>query len=99
MRGGDGKYIEKKIADKYISRDIIYRKKVGFDVPVSRWFRGDLKELLVSNVLRRDSFSRDFLDGNALETLVNDHVSGRRDNHKKLWILLNFELWRDRFLR
>lgn len=99
VRGGEGKYIEKKIAEKYISRDIIYRKKVGFDVPVSRWFRGDLKELLVSNVLRRDSFSRDFLDGNALETLVNDHVSGRRDNHKKLWILLNFELWRDRFLR
>jgi len=98
VRGSTGKYVIKKIAEKYLDRSIIYRPKVGFAVPMSKWFRGELRDLLASSILRRDSFSRDFFKGDALETLVNEHLSGRRDNHKKLWILLNFELWRDRFL-
>ena len=98
IRGSSGKHIIKKIAEKYIDRNIIYRKKVGFAVPVSRWLREDLKDLMTKNILRPDSFSREYFKAGALESLVGDHVSGRRDNHKKLWILLNFELWRDRFM-
>ena len=98
VRGSMGKYAIKKIAEKYLDRSIIYRPKVGFAVPISKWFRAELRDLLASSVLRRNSFSRDFFRGGVLETLVNDHISGRRDNHKKLWILLNFELWRDQFI-
>ena len=87
VRGSSGKHIVKKIAEKYIDRKIIYRKKVGFAVPVSRWLREDLKELMTKNILRPDSFSREYFKADALETLVNDHVSGRRDNHKKLWFI------------
>lgn len=98
VRGSSGKYIVKKIAEKYLDRDIIYRRKVGFTVPVSRWLREDLKDLMMENILRADSFSREYFMADELEKLIGDHVSGRRDNHKKLWILLNFELWRDRFI-
>ena len=98
VRRSSGKYIVKKIAEKYIDRNIIYRKKVGFAVPVSRWLREDLKDLMTENILRPDSFSREYFTADSLETLIGDHISGRRDNHKKLWILLNFELWRDRFI-
>ena len=41
VHGSTGKYIIKKIAEKYLDRDILYRKKVGFEVPVSEWFRAD----------------------------------------------------------
>ena len=98
IRGSSGKYIIKKIAEKYLDNNIIYRKKVGFAVPMGQWFRKELKELLVRNILRSDSFSREYFMPAALNSLVNDHISGRCDNHKKLWILLNLELWRDRFI-
>jgi asparagine synthase (glutamine-hydrolysing) len=99
VRGSTGKYIIKKIAEKYLDRDIIYRRKVGFSVPVTRWLREDLRELMTESILRPGSFSREYFTSGALERMVGDHLSGKRDNHKKLWILLNFELWRDRFIR
>ena len=98
VHGSTGKYIIKKIAEKYIDHDILYRPKVGFDVPVGLWFRADLKDYLVSHLVRDDSFCADFLTRKSIEKLVAEHVEGRKDHHKKLWMLLNLELWRDAFV-
>lgn len=99
IRNSSGKYIIKKIAEKYLDKNIIYRKKVGFEVPVSKWFRSGLKDFMISHLTRSDSFCLEIFDRKHIEALVNDHVEDRSDNHKKLWILLNLELWRDQFLR
>jgi asparagine synthase (glutamine-hydrolysing) len=88
----------KKIAEKYLDRNIIYRNKVGFEVPVSHWFRNEMKEYLRDNLTRKSAFSLDYFKRESIEKLIDDHVSGKKDNYKKLWILLNFELWRDRFI-
>ena len=98
VHGTTGKYIIKKIGEKYLDRDILYRKKVGFEVPVGRWFREGLKDFLVSHLTRGNSFCADYLKRTSIEQLVTEHVQGKRDHHKKLWILLNLELWRDAFI-
>ena len=98
VHGSTGKYLIKKIAEKYLDRDILYRQKVGFTVPVGRWLRADLKDFLVSHVTRSDSFCAEYLKRESIERLVAEHVEGKRDHHKKLWILLNLELWRDAFI-
>lgn len=95
IRNNSGKYIIKKIAENHVSRDIVYRRKVGFSIPVSNWLRGPLSSFLRDHLTRRDSFCGEIFTRRSLETLIEDHVAGRRDNHKKLWILLNLELWRD----
>jgi asparagine synthase (glutamine-hydrolysing) len=92
------KYLVKRIAAKYLPRDLIYREKVGFTVPIGGWLRGELRELLVSHLTRGDSFCAGFVDRAAVKRLIDEHISGARDHHKKLWILLNLELWRDAFL-
>ena len=92
------KYLVKRIAAKYIPRDIIYRKKVGFTVPIGTWFREDLRDLVVSYLTRGDSFCAGFVERSSIRRLVDEHIGGSRDNHKKLWILLNLELWRDSFI-
>jgi len=94
-----GKYIIKKIAEKYLDRGIIYRKKIGFEVPVSEWFRTDLKDLLVSHLMKDNSFCSNYIEKYKIEEMIHEHVSAKRDHHKKLWILLNLELWHDKFLR
>ncbi len=99
VRGSIGKYIIKKIAEKYLDRDILYRPKVGFAVPVGEWLRADLKDFLVSHLNRSDSFCAEYLTRKSIERLVSEHLEGKRDHHKKLWILLNLELWRDAFIK
>jgi asparagine synthase (glutamine-hydrolysing) len=99
VHGSTGKYIVKKIAEKYLDRDILYRQKVGFAVPVGEWLRADLKDFLVSHLTRSDSFCAEYLKRESIERLVSEHVEGKRDHHKKLWILLNLELWRDAFIK
>jgi len=92
------KYLVKRIAAKYLPRDLIYREKIGFTVPIAEWFRGELRDLVVSYLTRSDSFCADFVDRGAVKRLVDEHMRGSRDHHKKLWILLNLELWHDAFL-
>jgi asparagine synthase (glutamine-hydrolysing) len=98
VRGSTGKYIVKKIAEKYLDHDIIYRKKVGFAVPVGQWFRGALRGYLVDHLTRSNAFCTDYLRRDAIERLIAEHMAGVRDHHKKLWMLLNLELWRDAFI-
>lgn len=93
-----GKYIIKKIAEKYLPREIVHRKKVGFTVPIGGWLRQELKELLIDNLLQSGSFCSTYIMRKDIERLITDHIESKRDNHKKLWILLNLELWNKLFM-
>ncbi|NIO43222.1 MAG: hypothetical protein GTO41_25560, partial [Burkholderiales bacterium] len=45
VKNGHTKYLLKKVAERYVPKEVIYRKKQGFSVPVAKWFRGDLSAL------------------------------------------------------
>jgi asparagine synthase (glutamine-hydrolysing) len=94
----NGKRILKRIAEKYVPKDVIYRKKVGFEVPIGAWFRGDLKDFLVSSLTRSNSFCSNFLKQERISALIKEHTSGQLNHQKKLWMLLNLELWHDKFM-
>ena len=51
LRGAEGKYILKKALEPYLPNDILYRKKMGFAVPVAQWFRGPLRSKVRSTLL------------------------------------------------
>ena len=59
---------------------------------------GGLKDFLISHLTRSDSFCADYLKRESIEQLVSETRAGTTDHHKKLWILLNLELWRDAFI-
>jgi asparagine synthase (glutamine-hydrolysing) len=81
-----GKYILKKLAERYIPRPCIYRRKMGFDLPLARWFRTSFKELLLDHV--ESSWQYEFLDQKLLRRVVDDHMTGRNNNADKLWAFL-----------
>jgi asparagine synthase (glutamine-hydrolysing) len=98
MRGTDGKYLVKRAMEPYLPRDIIYRAKMGFGMPVAEWFRAELKEtaydvLLSSRTLERGYFSRE-----GVFALLDEHVNGGRDHAYRLWALLFLELWFREFI-
>jgi asparagine synthase (glutamine-hydrolysing) len=99
LRGLRSKFVLKRALRGILPDAILNRPKKGFGIPVAHWFRGPLKEQLLS-VLAPERIAREgFFDPGAVKRLIGDHLDGRRDNRKQLWTLFAFELWHDGYLR
>jgi asparagine synthase (glutamine-hydrolysing) len=91
IKGGESKWLLKKSMEPHLPDSIMYRPKMGFAVPLSRWFRGPLRERVRQALLGGDLARTGFFNRSYLEHLVNAHESGRRDYSAPLWTLLMFE--------
>jgi asparagine synthase (glutamine-hydrolysing) len=95
LRGLQSKYLFKRALRGLLPDRILNRPKKGFGIPVAHWFRGPLKEQMLS-VLSAERLKREgFFDPTTVASLIDDHVEGRRDNRKQLWTLFVFELWHE----
>ena len=92
---GEGKWLLKKAMEPRLPHDLLYRPKMGFTVPLARWFRGPLRERVRSSLLGERLADTGFFEGAYLRELVDRHESGARDYSASLWTLLMF----DAFLR
>ena len=92
------KYLLKRVARKWLPTEVLDRKKEGFPVPFSLWFRKEcrsfLHDLLSPALLKR----RGLFNPAYVQTLLNQHDSGTADHGQLLWGLLNVELWHRVFL-
>jgi len=91
LRGREGKYLFKKALEPVLPREILYRPKMGFAVPLAGWFRGPLKERVREGVLGGVMADSGLFDHDYLKKLVDQHQSGIRDYSASLWTLLMFE--------
>ncbi len=91
LKGQEGKYILKKALEPYLPKDVLYRPKMGFGVPLAKWFRGPLKSRLRTSLTQGELVESGLFNPAYLEQLVNQHQSGRRDHSTVLWALLMFE--------
>lgn len=91
IQGQEGKYIFKKAMEPHLPHDVLYRPKMGFSVPLARWFRGPLKQRVRDAVLGERLAATGWFDRSYLEHLVQAHQSGARDYSAPLWTLLMFE--------
>ncbi len=95
LAGGEGKLVLKKAMESKLPRDVLYRPKMGFAVPLVDWFRGPLRGD-VQRVLKGDDLAgTGWFDPETLANIADEHLSGRRDRSATIWALLMFE----RFLR
>jgi asparagine synthase (glutamine-hydrolysing) len=91
INGQESKFILKKAMEPHLQNDILYRPKMGFAVPLARWFRGPLKQRVKDAVLGRRLAETGWFNREYLEHLVIAHDSGARDYSAPLWALLMFE--------
>ena len=91
LKGQEGKHIFKKALKPYLSKDILYRKKMGFAVPLEKWFRGPLKER-VKKALEGELMSDcGLFNQQTIHSMVDQHQSGMRDHSAAIWSLLMYE--------
>ncbi|MFO7462080.1 MAG: asparagine synthase (glutamine-hydrolyzing) [Desulfatiglandales bacterium] len=98
IRNGTGKFILKKLLAKYVPVSLFERPKMGFGVPLDHWFRAELKPLLLdylsSGRLRREGL----FDERVVETKIKEHLQREANHQYRLWSLLCWEMWRERWL-
>lgn len=95
VRDGEGKYLLKKAMEPLLPREVLYRPKMGFAVPLASWFRGPLREQVRAALLGERLADTGAIDTRYVRELIEDHEAGRRDYSASIWTLLMFE----RFLR
>jgi cytosine deaminase len=83
-------YLLKRALEPYLPHDLMYRRKMGFAVPLEHWFRGPLRDKLRASVLSERMADTGYFDMAYLGRMVEDHIAGYRDHSAALWSLLMF---------
>lgn len=93
LHGSDKKHILKKAFSDMLPHDVLYRKKMGFSVPLAHWLGHELKSTCDA-VFRSDSGGlSECFDMNVVRDLWSRHLSGDFQYTQELWSMLAFELW------
>ena len=95
LRHGTGKFILKKTLEPDLPRDVLYRRKMGFRVPLAAWFRGPLHARLRSALQGGMLAECGYFEPSTLDHLIRQHAAGKRDHSAVLWSLMML----DAFLR
>jgi asparagine synthase (glutamine-hydrolysing) len=93
LSGGETKYILKKAMEGILPNEILYRKKMGFGVPLIHWFKKDLTEYARDLLLSKQSRERGLFNAKHVETVLDTHQKKGRDLSARIWALLFFEQW------
>ncbi len=96
LHNGVGKYTLKKALEPHLPHDVLYRKKMGFAVPLAEWFRGPLQPKLQDKLLSDVMINSGYFNVSELKQLIDDHRRSLKDNSAALWTLLMFSAFLER---
>jgi asparagine synthase (glutamine-hydrolysing) len=91
LRGTEGKFMLKQALEPHLPHDIMYRRKMGFSIPLAEWFRGPLKDKLDNALKSQRMADTGLFDMAFLGRMADEHARGARDYSASLWTLLMFE--------
>jgi asparagine synthase (glutamine-hydrolysing) len=99
MQNKTQKYLLRKLAEKIgVPRNVLYRPKQGFSLPLKHWLRTELRADISSILLEPRTLGRGYLRKGAVERLLDEHTRADRDHSTVLWQMLLFELWHRNYL-
>jgi asparagine synthase (glutamine-hydrolysing) len=83
--------------ERKLPKEIIYRKKKGFGIPLTQWLRNELRPVL-ENTLSEERIKKEgMFNFSYINQLMQEHFIGKKDNRKQLWTLLMFHKWKECF--
>lgn len=98
LKGSETKYILKKVAERYLPHDVIYRSKAGFGAPVREWITSELKAEISEKLSPSRLDRQGIFNSQAVTKLINDNQDGKIDASYSIWALLAIQSWIDQFL-
>lgn len=92
VKNGQNKYILKKALESIVPLENLYRPKMGFTIPLSKWFEGELKTYTKSRLGNKHSILGEFINKSAVNKMLREHTQ-QNDYGPRLWALLTLQLW------
>lgn len=93
LKGLTGKYLHKKAVQKWLPRDIVYRKKKGFANPIEEWFRTKMHAFVSDYLLSSNSAAAQYFNQSFIRKMLEQDRSGRDQLRRHIYLLISFELW------
>ena len=93
IRNNKGKWIVRKLLNKYVPKKLFDRPKMGFGIPIDNWLRHDLKEWASDLINQKNGINHDYFDRNTIKMMWNEHLSGKNNWQYHLWNILSFDSW------
>jgi asparagine synthase (glutamine-hydrolysing) len=97
MKGHTTKFLLKKVGERYLSKDIIYRPKTGFAAPVRQWVKNDYRKVTDERLFDSDVLYRDFFRRDEVKKLVGRNDRGQVDGSFTILSLIAIESWLRQF--
>ena len=98
LRGLTTKWIFKKTVERLLPKDIIYRRKEGFSIPIKHWLRVELRDMMEDYLSEKRIAGEGLFRPEPIRAMIDAHVGGRENYSHQLWALLMFEIWRETYL-
>jgi asparagine synthase (glutamine-hydrolysing) len=98
LRGWTTKYVLREAMKGLLPEPILKRRKLGFPVPLARWFRGEFRPMVDEFVAGDRALARGHFRPDFVRRIVGEHAAGHADHTERLWTLVNFEMWQRQFL-
>jgi len=91
-----GKRVLKALLYRLVPRELVDRPKQGFDVPVAAWLRGELKQAVLDELTPAGLASVGIGDPGPVRAMLREHLAGRADFGRWLWLVYALKVWRSR---
>lgn len=98
LRDWSGKYLLKRAMQGILPEQILYRPKLGFNIPYKNWLKYELRDLLLDTLSATRLQQQGIFRPAYVQSLIHEHLEGVQDHAHKLWQLLIFQLWADVYL-
>jgi asparagine synthase (glutamine-hydrolysing) len=93
LKGRKLKYILRRVASRYLPDDLIGRRKQGFGFPLAEWMRNELSGFIRGLMSESRFVEQGIFDRNEIQSILDEHIGGKRDHNFRIWILINLEFW------
>jgi asparagine synthase (glutamine-hydrolysing) len=93
IRGYTTKYLLKRLAERYVPHEVLYRRKRGFVMPAGQWLRGELSPYLQAALLSPTFVARQWVKPEFVTRMVQEHLAGQHNWGEQLWTLFVLEIW------
>jgi asparagine synthase (glutamine-hydrolysing) len=98
MQGKKTKVILKQAMEELLPKEILYRGKEGFSIPIKNWLKKELKPLMMDTLAPEKIKREGFFNSEYVDKLVNEHLKGAENHSHRLWALIIFGRWYDLYM-
>jgi len=98
IRNGTQKWLMKKLLEKYIPHDLVYRKKWGFPAPVGDWLYKELRYMIDKWLSKEKIKNIGVLDEQTVQKILKEFLAGKKYHFKRVWSMIIFQMWYDKYM-